>query len=322
MTLPLTDSYLAAVSAELADLDAADRDDLLEDLQLHLVELRAEDPEVDLVARLGTPAAFAEELRQSAGLPAPSGGPSVGARVLGLRDALLHKASRRPWVRTTLDFLPQLRPAWWVLRAYGVLAVVDALFHASGYYRWGIGVVPQVHGEQLFGFVLLAGLVVASVRIATRPPVWRRWGPVALVANAVLAIATPAYFFNVQGDRVVDRVYDGGYTQPCCGTLYGDNGSVISNLFAYDADGHLIPQVQLFDQDGNPVQMSVDRLDGGASFTNVYPRQQFREDGTVAVPTPPAFGGPQVVSPQASPSETRPSPAATPAATASATPLR
>lgn len=305
MTLPLTDTYLLAVAAELADLEAADRDDLLEDLQLHLAELRAEDPDVDLLARLGTPADYAAELRQSAGLPAPSGGPSWRDRLGALRNSLVDRASRRPWVLAVVDFLPQLRPAWWVLRAYGVVALVDHLFH-QGNYRWGVGIVPQVHGQGLLGFVLLAVLVVASVRLATRPPAWRVWGRTALVANAVLAIATPAYFFSMQGDTYVQTVIQ--QTSVCCNEVVGDDGRTLTNLFGYDGQGHLVPQLQLFDQDGKPVTMSGETQPGELA-TNVYPHPVYLEDGSYGIPTPPPLGGPQVLTP-------------TPSPTAQATPVR
>ncbi len=59
--------YLAAVSRELADLPAAERDDLLEDLDSHLHEVIAEG-EGSLEQRLGPPEQYAAELRASAGL--------------------------------------------------------------------------------------------------------------------------------------------------------------------------------------------------------------------------------------------------------------
>ena len=59
--------YLAAVSRELADLPADERDDLLEDLDSHLHEVIAEG-EGSLEQRLGPPAQYAAELRASAGL--------------------------------------------------------------------------------------------------------------------------------------------------------------------------------------------------------------------------------------------------------------
>ena len=294
MTLPLTDTYLQAVSAELADLDAADRDDLLEDLQLHLAELRAEDPDVDLVTRLGTPADYAAELRQSAGLPAPTGGPSVGARLVELRKALRDRASRGPWVRALLDFLPQLRPAWWVLRAYGVIALVDKLFHTAGY-RWGGAIVPQVHGTKALGLLLLLALAVVSVRLATRPPSWRRWGQVALIANVVLAVATLGYFAHLgRAFTVVRPVYEQG--SPCCGAVYGQDGQTLTNLYGYDGQGHLVPQLQLFDQNGSPVDMTVDTPQGQV-ISNVYPHVDLLDDGSFGVPTPPPYGGPLVVAP-------------------------
>ena len=61
-------AYMAAVRIELEDLEPAERDDLLDDLEQHLHEVAAEE-EGTLTDRLGPPAAYAAELRLSAGLP-------------------------------------------------------------------------------------------------------------------------------------------------------------------------------------------------------------------------------------------------------------
>jgi uncharacterized membrane protein len=86
--------YVARVKAELADLPAAEIEEILEDIEQHLGEVATElgdDVSVDtLVERLGTPEQYATELRTAAGYPAgePAGPPPKQRRILP-RFALL-----------------------------------------------------------------------------------------------------------------------------------------------------------------------------------------------------------------------------------------
>lgn len=64
------DQYLAAVELQLGDLPWKARKHLAADLRLHLAELP---PGEDLVERLGSPAAYAAELRSAEGLAVPRG---------------------------------------------------------------------------------------------------------------------------------------------------------------------------------------------------------------------------------------------------------
>ena len=59
-------AYLAQLRAELADLAPDERDDLLAEVEASLLESAGEEP---LDAQFGPPAAFAADLRVSAGLP-------------------------------------------------------------------------------------------------------------------------------------------------------------------------------------------------------------------------------------------------------------
>lgn len=145
--------YAREVRRALADLPSTRLDDLLEDLDEHLAEVAGE---VDgpLETSLGPPAGYAAELRRSAGLPGPVDVDRTG-RIDELRDTLV-RVSRHDAVRAVLAFLPELRPAWWVLR--GWLAVV-ALGALSGYRTavLAFGV--------LLGPPLVAAAVVLSVRL-------------------------------------------------------------------------------------------------------------------------------------------------------------
>jgi uncharacterized membrane protein len=59
-------AYLAQLRAELEDLAADERDDLLAEVEASLLESAGDEP---LAAQFGPPAAFAADLRASAGLP-------------------------------------------------------------------------------------------------------------------------------------------------------------------------------------------------------------------------------------------------------------
>ena len=113
--------YVERVRAALADLPEATRDELLEDLPEHLAEIRAEDT-VTLTDRLGTPEAYAAELRTTAagfvgGFPDPPKrrfAPLLDARddVLRLLGRADVKAGPAIGYARASEFLVLLRPAW------------------------------------------------------------------------------------------------------------------------------------------------------------------------------------------------------------------
>jgi hypothetical protein len=119
-------AYVEGVRQALADLPEATRQELLEDLPEHLAEVRAE-AQGTLLERLGTPAAYAAELRATAGFVGGFPDPPTDrwASLHEVRDntmTLLRQADDRigPVIGypKASDFLVLLRPAWWVLRGY------------------------------------------------------------------------------------------------------------------------------------------------------------------------------------------------------------
>lgn len=80
MTAPhatqIVDGYLARLEAELADVPAARRDELLDDVRAHIAEARAALGDesdaglLNIVERLGDPAVVAAETRARLGIPA------------------------------------------------------------------------------------------------------------------------------------------------------------------------------------------------------------------------------------------------------------
>lgn len=274
------DAYAAGVREALADLPAADRDDLLADLEDHLAEVAAEGGLEEL---LGSPEAYAAELRSSAGLPPPVRRPAP--------------RQRPAWLRETLAFLPELRPGWWVVRGL-LVAWFASLALGGAVPLWLMLAVPAVPASVLLGR-----------RAALEPRL--RWVDLAAsIASVVLALLTVGL---VGGTTTYS---DGSEVAPYPAYSGTPGLDGVSNLFPYSSEGKPLDGVQLYDQDGNPVEL-VGRTDqngnrisqvarrttDGRVVNNVFPQQQTVEDpmnpSTDGVPAqlpvvPPAVRAPVV----------------------------
>lgn len=312
--------YLAAVRAALADLTPAERDDLLEDLEGHLAEV-AVDTGGELAARLGPPEAYAAELRASAGLPPRQGrGVSLRRRL----DGLGHRLLALPGGRAVAAFLPDLRPGWWVLRGWLVVAVAAVLL--QGPYTLSRFPLVRFSGSLLLGLLLVGAAVVASVHLGRSGPA--RWKPLVAVANVVLVLAGLSAAGAVRQEYGVARYGLVGAADPYSSVVRGPNGP-INNFYAYDSLGRPLFDIQLFDQDGAPVSdLLLQTRDGrytrpeyrlgrnGEPLRNVFPRRYtvdmvgpdgFPSTGPLPPPSIPMVALPPEPSPSPSPSQS-PSP--------------
>lgn len=252
--------YLAAVSRELADLPADERDDLLEDLDSHLHEVIAEG-EGTLEQRLGPPEQYAAELRASAGLSSSDRSTaSVLHRAVNSLSAtaLWRRTAEHPWTRAALEFVPQLRPAWWIVRAWLAVGLVGGLYHDRGYREGsfnGHGIIDLYRDSGIWPggwpspYVAVALLLIAipiSITIGRRSFAGvARW----LVAAAnVFAIAMLVPAVAALGGQT-------SYFQSGPSVLPGlvNDGSPVTNIYPYDAQGQPLDNVRLFDQDGQPL---------------------------------------------------------------------
>jgi len=282
--------YLAAVEAALADLPAAERMDLLDDVRQHLAEVAAE-TDGPLETALGPSSSYAAELRSAAGLTRPP----------AARGDTRWQALRRHRVaRELAAFLVSLRPGWWVLRG-ALLAAAAVLPSRTD------TVILSPYGGDVLALLLavLAGVVVSALvgRALLDAP-----GPVRLLAVAanVVALLFVANAYAEVQYRVSDLNRRAGATPPPAapsspvpGSLIGPDG-VVDNITPYDALGRLLTGVQLFDQDGRPLRLQVGQDPAGRPLTrqvpvgadgstldNVFPQTQ-TVDGSTAVPAPPA----------------------------------
>jgi hypothetical protein len=236
------------------------------------VALEGDEP---LATRLGPPADYAAELRRSAGLAeevAPAG--NRWRADWSRRLDRLHTS--RPVVAVA-DFLPELRPAWWVLRAWAALLAVDAIF--TGFSSFP---VPTLGVGPIIGLAVTAAAVTWSVRRGLRVRANPSLGHprLAVLANGALAALALVVLFAV-ADRP-DSAVASDYAEPLPGTLVHEDGTPITNIHPFSSTGEPLTGVLLYDQDGRPIDNLADYTADGDQVVRVP-----------AVPPAPANAFPQ-----------------------------
>lgn len=211
-------TYLTQVSTALADLPDLERTELLAEVEEHLAEtLRDLDADADhpgLVGRLGSPLAYAAELRAGAGLapPAEPGKERVPAGEHQSIREWVDTLAATPVLQGPLHYLRDLKPAWWALRAYLLVGLVLAIL-AQGLHVLGGGAGSQLHtfgyyqlafvspgpngGHRAFLLIVLAAVIASVVlgRAAPRLPAPARLLLGALDLAAVFAfLAYPTWW--------------------------------------------------------------------------------------------------------------------------------
>jgi hypothetical protein len=276
--------YAEEVREALADLPAADREALLEDLDDHLAEVAAE-PGMTLEDRLGPPEEYAAELRAAYG-GRPAARPRrmtdrVRTRVSRVLRTAHARSLRLVPYRQAVAFAPELRPAWWVLRGY-----VIALFLLAG-----VGPNRLTPGD-LAAWAFTLAVVWASVWAGRRSaPGMRAWGKGLLGAgNALAAIVLLGALADppVQAEEGSVTFATGvqyGMAEPYGvrieNVAAGPGDSGVYNIVPYSEDGTPLRNVRLYDQNGRPIvtdpemygQSVVIPCDGEPPMRNSYPLQ-------------------------------------------------
>ncbi|MFD2841275.1 hypothetical protein ACFSYH_11945 [Populibacterium corticicola] len=289
--------YATQVRGFLKGLSPEVVEELTGGLEADLIEAMSENTEVsdtsditlnDLIARFGTPEAYARELCESAGvdfdgakaagqmpvsgaLRSKSRNPfkRFGAWIASLVAAVIGLGARAQGIKfspAVVKFLTEMRPAWWFVRGWLVYCIIVQM-EGQGIQRF-----PQdlAHWWLFAGIVLLSALLgLASARHAV-PGFWSK---AVIALNVFVLLFVPAFTRPYQ-DRSPNDAYDSGYSRGYDDgqeamnasvdmTTYGpsngygeaylsqmDLGSA-SNLFVYDAEGNLIPDARIIDDKGN-----------------------------------------------------------------------
>lgn len=172
-------AYLDAVRLYLSDLPDWDVEDLMADIEQHVIEVASE-WDGPITSVLGDPVSFVEEYRQSADVPPVQAGPSTPPLLDRLVRAVENLRKGHLWL-SVRAFAQEARPGWWALRGYMAASIVMVV--ASSTSRSTM-VDPFVFGPK--GLILTALGVLLSVHLGRRSQTrsWRRWG--AIVANLVV----------------------------------------------------------------------------------------------------------------------------------------
>ena len=245
-----------------------ERGDLMADLEQHLTEVAAEG-EGTLAERLGTPEAYAAELRASAGLPAyeaPDTLPAAERLRRRLRSSPLGTLADTAPIRFVRTFMPELRPAWWVVRGYLAAVVIDAVVFSPSATDGGLP-WPRLDGSPVIGTLLVALCIGVSILAGRATTGRERYGLLALAVNVAIVGMFAAVLPQVQdGPSASVRMVD---ADPFGFVQHGD-GAPIRQVCAYDEDGTRLNDVQLFDQNGRPIEFGrgkvdiiMDRIEGG-----------------------------------------------------------
>ena len=264
-------AFAAAVRAALDDLTPEEVEDLTDGLEADLSEQAADggDPPLDAVA-------YAAELRSAAGL-----GPRAASRRAPRSELALMRAQLRgawddaarviqskPLLRATLELLRAMRPVWWAARGLLLFGLATSGWLMSSFERipWGIWIVA-------------AAFVVVSVqwgRGRWLPGRGKRAIPIVASIVAVLVVVPVWVAVITYTSRQFQEVYSGVGFEPTGLQLEGQN---VDNIFAYGADGELLTDVQLFDQNGRP--LNIENPSHGETFHEGY-----SDDGEYLLLTP------------------------------------
>ena len=309
---PDVSEFLDKVRARLADLTDEEREELLGGLEADLMELVADGGSV---AELGDPRAYADELRTAAGLEPSAVGRRGAAGVRRPRRSSRERAvalldgSRARWdgwvtageARAQVwTVLVALRPAWWVLRGWLAAQWIDMV---TGPWEY-LTLIPRF-GDDVTGKLLLVGAVAGSVLMGLR----RTWpashSPASVLARvtllglnlfAVLALLVVSSEFP--SSRVAhDFAHPyamGRFGLAASGTGLVSDGKVVRNVFAYDTEGNPLEGVQLFDQDGRPLDVEKElayRMRYGGRLPTIYPWSQGEAKVWNVYPLPVAYDG-------------------------------
>jgi len=295
---PEVTAFVARVRQHLADLTEEECEELVGGLEADLSEQAAEGTLV-----LPDPAQYAAELRAAAGLPLTRR-PRVFQWPEAVRTRWFALTEHSSATRQAWGLLKALRPAWWVLRAWIAVTLLDQLVGEWEY----VSLLPTL-GVPGLGPLLLGAAVVVSVLVG-QGRIWPGSGPdrpalarMALLSLNVLAVLAPLTFSGDGSD--IESYSAVPYREPDRLVLHSGH-DVVRNIYAYDAAGQPLVGVQLFDQKGRPVSvapqssMGLGReravtcpwVNGTTTLFNVFPlRERLQRSGTCLDDVDPARVG-------------------------------
>ena len=268
-----TAEYLDAIGPQLVHLADDEREELLDELAIHLDSVLevadAAGDDRDLIALLGPPERFVRDYCESAGIglspasvevapgPLSAFGRRVGRAFAWLEARLLGRNA----LRDVIAFFPELRPAWWVLRAVLAVMIAGQILGGDGVDRWWIVPVPKLFDHVAVGLLASWWAVRMSVRLGREQ---RRRTRRTTLVNTIIAVAGMAVLstgFAAAAAWTGSAVHS---TEPA---IYVDDGGV--ELTA--ADGRPSPTSFLTTPKAGPSRASDFMTSWAAPSTTCWP---------------------------------------------------
>lgn len=207
-------AYLDAVRLYLSDLPEWDVEDLMADIEQHVLEVASE-WDGPITSVLGDPITFVEEYRRSANVPPVSQAPTTPPLIDRLVRTIERARRGQTW-QSMRSFAREARPGWWALRGYMAASVLLLVVSSSSRTTM---VNPFAFGPP--GLLISAIGVVLSVHLGRRSQLrsWRRWvaiaSNVAVVAGLLIAgqQLNDASYYQFYPEPVVeaDAAYEAGF---------------------------------------------------------------------------------------------------------------
>lgn len=262
MTQPETtkaiQDFATKVRAALAGLSTDEIQELTDGLEADLAERAA-----DQGTNFGSAAAYAAELKAAAGLGSSAASEAMDSAGKAVADLVRNSLASRletlgrnfgarvdelPALKALVDWLKPLTPVLWIARAYLVyfFFAYNGLVHEFVNNGGSGGYLP----DGPITFALLVALTFLSVQLGHRKSKKLLTMLTKLVMSIWALMIIPSFVTSFgwayyTGSNQID------YRTPAEG-LYSA-GTEVTNIFAYDAKGNPLKDVQLFDQNGKPL---------------------------------------------------------------------
>lgn len=241
----LLEKFLSEVEACLQDLGPELREDILREVRENL-EARAEDESGEL--SLPNSLEYANDLRQAAGLEPVAPQKRVFKDfVAGIRERLDYS----PVANAVRNFLRPFKPLFWVAIGISSYSLLEHYIIGDDGY---LGIPSTLEQWLLWVAVILFAVWVGAANFG---PLLRRIRAVAL-AVAFVPMALMFYGLSENAIQLSDELVNGNPADRTTGLIY--NGLPVTNIFPYDTEGNLLRDVRLVDDQGRPLNSSVERL--------------------------------------------------------------
>ena len=268
----LVEKFLSEIEEFLQDLGPELREDILREVRENL-EARAEDEKGEL--SLPNSLEYANDLRQAAGLEPVAPQKRVFKDfVAGIRERLDYS----PVANAVRNFLRPFKPLFWVAIGISSYSLLEHYIIGDDGY---LGIPSTLEQWLLWVAVILFAVWVGAANFG---PLLRRIRAVAL-AVAFVPMAIMFQGLSENTIQLSDELVNGNPASRTTGLIY--NGLPVTNIFPYDAEGNLLRDVRLVDDQGRPLNSSVEKLvtpvvvelEDGNLVTSGYLRPSRSKDG-------------------------------------------